>query len=342
MPNANVHKKFTACGDIEAEMLLKKVLDGMKEALSGTDLCVVLGGSYGRGDGGVRVDRENGMLYNDLDFFVFARKKCSGDDILLKSIAEKYEDELKIDVDFSRIMSIGEIKSNAPRLMMQELKRGYFPVYGEDLLAENLTELPAAALPFSEACRLLLNRGMGLLLAGEKISGNSSDTDFILRNIYKAILGAGDAMLIAEKKYCWKISERQEMIEKSAIPEEWKNLYREAVDFKHSPNRQKTQDISAFWNMARDFFRAAIRHSAGEAENLYEGFFKRCKECGELSLKNYIKYCIKSHSLPLAAWKYHTMPTVALLAADIFPELDKMPDKLNKEMKLYRHWLIFN
>ena len=54
--------------------------------------------------------------------------------------------------------------------MMQELKRGYHLVYGEDLLNEYLPELPAEELPFSEACRLLLNRGMGLMLAGEKIS----------------------------------------------------------------------------------------------------------------------------------------------------------------------------
>ena len=71
MLNVNDHKNFTATGDMEAEMLLKRVLSEIGETLSGTGLCVVLGGSYGRGDGGVRLDRENGILYNDLDFFVF-------------------------------------------------------------------------------------------------------------------------------------------------------------------------------------------------------------------------------------------------------------------------------
>ena len=83
MLNANAHKKFTACGDTAAETLLKKVLSEMKERFSGTGLCVVLGGSYGRGDGGVRQDPENGILYNDLDFFVFARKKCDNAEELL-------------------------------------------------------------------------------------------------------------------------------------------------------------------------------------------------------------------------------------------------------------------
>ena len=113
MLTANDHKKFTSCGDVEAEALLKKVLLEIREALSGTELCVFLGGSYGRGDGGVRLDRENGILYNDLDFFVFARNTTSGDAALLKKIAEKYEHELKVDVDFSRIMTVDDIKNNA-------------------------------------------------------------------------------------------------------------------------------------------------------------------------------------------------------------------------------------
>ena len=85
MLNANVHKKFTACADAEAEKLLERVLLEIRNSLSGTGLCVVLGGSYGRGSGGVRLDRENGILYNDLDFFVFARKKTSACSSLLKT-----------------------------------------------------------------------------------------------------------------------------------------------------------------------------------------------------------------------------------------------------------------
>ncbi|MBR7144052.1 MAG: hypothetical protein IKD10_03840, partial [Lentisphaeria bacterium] len=169
MLNVKKHKNFTACGDKEANALLTEVLREIGEALAGTALSVYLGGSYGRGSGGVRLDRENGILYNDLDFFVFARKSSGNDEKRLKKIAETYGTKLKVDVDFSRIMTIGDIRKNERRLMMQELKRGYYHVCGEDLLEKYLPELPAEELPFSEVCRLLLNRGMGLLLAGEKI-----------------------------------------------------------------------------------------------------------------------------------------------------------------------------
>ena len=344
MLTANAHKKFTTCGDVEAEMILERVLLEIKETLSGMNLCVVLGGSYGRGDGGVRLDRENGILYNDLDFFVFARKKVINAEQILKEIAEKYEHELKIDVDFSRIMTIQDIKNNAARLMMQELKRGYYLVCGEDLLEQYLPELPANRLPFSEACRLLVNRGMGLLLAGEKIANNSEDTDFILRNLYKAILGVTDAMLITEGKYYWKLSERLDFIEKSDMPDDWKQLYREAVEFKCSPHRQKKQDMVAFWNNVRKLFQSAIVHYIGgdKNNNLRDKILNLCRQSNEVSIKNYIKYCIKSRSLPLGAWKYYTMPPVALLVSDIYSALDNMPNKIDKQGKLYQNWLIFN
>ena len=341
MLNANGHKNFTACGDRNAEELLERVLREIGEKLSGTSLCVYLGGSYGRGGGGVRQDKENGLLYNDLDFFVFARKKRDNAEFLLKEIAEKYEKELKVDVDFSRIMDADDIRNNAGRLMMQELKRGCRLVCGDDLLAEYLPELPADELPFSEACRLLLNRGMGLLLAGEKISAHSDDADFILRNIYKAILGAGDAILIAEGAYRWQISERLEFIEKSGMPETWKAFYREAVAFKHAPHREPKADMTAFWNEVRDFFQAAVLCCAGE-EDIRRGIFCRCCKAGEVSPVNYAKYCIKSRSLKLADWKYYTIPPVAVLVCDIHAALNRMPEKIGLKSKLYQHWLIFN
>ncbi len=339
MLNANAHKKFTACGDMEAEILLDRVLSEMKEQLSGTGLSVYLGGSYGRGDGGVRQDRENGILYNDLDFFVFAGNKCDNADHVLETIAKKYEHELKVDVDFSKIMRIRDIKKNAKRLMMQELKRGYKLVAGVDLLEQYLPELPADKVPFSEACRLWLNRGVGLLLAWEKISENSADTDFILRNINKAVLGAGDAALIAEGKYKWTIGERLTEINNSELSAACKELYAKAVEFKKSPNRQMTQDLKELWFSARDIFRECMEYGCSDS---CAAIYLMCEKDREVSLVNYIKYCIKSRVLPLWSWKYYTMPAVAVLANEVFRMLDKTEPDCISESKLYQQWLIFN
>ena len=324
--------------------MLKGVLAEIKAALDGSGLCVVLGGSYGRGDGGVRQDRENGIFYNDLDFFVFARKKPGHAEALLKEIAGKYEEMLKVDVDFSRVMSVKDIVSNAPRLMMQELKRGYYPVCGKDLLAEYLPELPEEKLPFSEACRLLLNRGMGLWMAGAGIAEKSSDTDFIMRNIYKAILGAGDAMLIADKKYSWLLSGRLEKINSSPLPEEWKQFYREAVEFKHAPHRQPKADMGEFCSRVREFFLAAMLYCAGaeNGDDLAEQLYKRSAENGDISLKNLVKYCVKSRTLQLKNRRFYSMPAVAVLLIDLYTVLLERAGKLDRQSKLYRQWLIFN
>ena len=339
MLNANAHKHFTACQNREAELLLERVLSEIKETLSGTGLCIYLGGSYGRGDGGVRQDKENGILYNDLDFFVFARRAPENAGTMLKEISKKYETELKIDVDFSRIMSIDDIKNNAGRLMMQELKRGYHHVCGEELIAEYLPETAAEKLPYSEACRLLLNRGMGLLLAGEKIANDSSETDFILRNIYKAILGAGDAFLIAEKKYKWSITERLAEINNSGLSDNCKELYARAVEFKKSPNREAAQDVQEMWQKVRDIFRECVEHIC---RNGYDDTYKECKKRGEISLINLIKYCVKSRSLPLKNWRYYTMPPVAILANRVYHELGNMSMGNVSQSKLFQQWLIFN
>ena len=336
MLNANAHKNYTASGDRDAEELLKRVLSEMGETLSGTELCVVLGGSYGRGDGGVRQDRENGILYNDLDFFVFSRAPQKKDRILLDEIARRYEKELKVDVDFSRTMSVNDIKNNSGRLMMQELKRGYCLVSGEDLIEKYLQELPAEDLPFSEACRLFLNRGMGLLFAWEKISDNSSDTDFILRNINKAILGACDAFLITEKKYKWSIGERLTEISNSALSADCKTLYAQAVGFKKSPNRCVPSDLKTLWSTARNVFKECMDSAC--AEDIY----LKCKAEREVSLKNFIKYCIKSRTFSLGNWKNYTVPAVAVLIKDVYQALDKQPDAEVEKSKLYQQWLIFN
>ncbi|MBO5793246.1 MAG: hypothetical protein J6S54_12345 [Lentisphaeria bacterium] len=339
MLNENAHKNFTACGDAEAEALLEKVLAEIGTALSGTALSVVLGGSYGRGDGGVRQDKENGVLYNDLDFFVFAREKSESNRPLLKEISQKYEHQLKVDVDFGAVMGISDIKKNAPRLMMQELKRGYRMVCGEDLLEEYLPELPAEEIPFSEACRLLLNRGMGLLLAAEEIAANSGNMDFILRNINKAILGACDAFLIAGNNYKWNILDRLTAVNDSELSDNCKKLYARAVEFKRSPSRELPPDLKAQWCAGRDMFKECMVLICGDD---CAGLSRRCGESGEISLMNFIKYCVKSRSLPCRNWRFYTLPGVAVLAKEVFRALEKALEKPVSKSKLYQQWLIFN
>ena len=342
MLNTNGHKKYTAGGNIEAEKLLAQTLREIGECLSGSGLSVYLGGSYGRGDGGVRQDTENGLLYNDLDFFVFSRQKVQGAEKLLHDIAKKYESQLKVDVDFSRVMSIKDIKRNSRRLMMQELKRGYRHICGEDLLEQYLPKYPAETLPFSEACRLWLNRGMGLLLAKEQIDKNTVNTDFVLRNINKAVLGSIDAYLIARNEYLWSLNERAEFIQKSDLPQDWKQLYQTAVEFKSSPHRQITVSVNDLWEQVKNLYLATVQLACQteNGENTEQAVFKKCRQKKELSVINYIKFCIKSHKIHIFS-KMLFMDPAAVVLCKSFNVLSGSHD-FTIDGKLLKYWQIFN
>jgi hypothetical protein len=86
--------------------------------------------------------------------------------------------------------------------------------------------LVAEQIPLAEATRLLMNRGAGLLLAREKLAAGSlspDDADFVNRNIAKAELACGDAVLTAYGRYYWSCGERHVRLVRLAElnPDSW-------------------------------------------------------------------------------------------------------------------------
>ena len=165
---------------------------------------VVLGGGYGRGEGGVREKLEARVgvgetidkfhsptptqnsnselqlktptptLSNDLDFFAITEDGVPEAETIaaigeaLKPVSEEWTKKLGVDVDFA-VKIPWRLKHDEERIMVQELVRGYFDVAGkkgEELFA-GITKIDSAKLPWMEAARLMMNRGMGLLLRKE-------------------------------------------------------------------------------------------------------------------------------------------------------------------------------
>jgi len=179
-------------------------------------LGVVLGGGYARGEGGV-FDAEGSAprLSNDLDFYVVAEDGSSGAELAaiaaaLRPVSEKWTARLGVDVDFSPPKTPWRIRHDEERLMIQELVHGYCDVAGRPgaELFRDVARRDPSALPAMEAVRLLVNRGAGLLLAAEP----GAEPGFVARNINKAILGCGDARLIARGGYRWRAEERSEAL----------------------------------------------------------------------------------------------------------------------------------
>lgn len=168
---------------------------------------LVLGGGYGRGEGGVLIRDNIETLYNDLDFFVFTRpmtfmtrkKLITSLRHLHLELTAKYG----IDVDFSIPIPVSKLPTIEITQMLFDLFNGHKVVLGNANVLAGLPRWSNSDIPLCEALRLLLNRAMGLFFAKEKLASPTAENeiDFIYRNIQKAFQALADAMLIAEGNY---------------------------------------------------------------------------------------------------------------------------------------------
>lgn len=264
---------------------------------------VVLGGGYGRGEGGTKekleprvgVGERNVLqlksptttltLSNDLDFFAVT-EAGEGDGATgpiaeaLKPVSDKWTARLGVDVDFA-VKTPWRLKHDEERIMVQELVRGYFDVAGMkggEMFA-HIEQRPAEAIPWMEAARLMMNRGMGLLFALNWSSGEVGErnalqrhSDFVARNINKCILGAGDARLVVRHAYAWKVADRARALGDA--------LYSAAVEWKFRPGLEPVCD----WEAARECWFKAFDEVSGAS-------------CGSRSLRNAARWLVRRHSI---------------------------------------------
>ena len=272
---------------------------------------VVLGGGYGRGEGGVRsleLGGEGGeakaeeALSNDLDFFAVTEEGASAAEIAaigaaLEPVSRRWTERLGVDVDFT-VRTPWRLRHDQVRVMIQELIHGYFDVAGKKgaEMFKGIEDRPPSAFPWSEAVRLLVNRGVGLLLAHERMqsatrngqdarcpsgvcatdvdvrcpSGSTQNSkletrNFIFRNINKCILGSGDARLIARGGYLWKAEDRA-----AALGDP---LYSAAVAWKFRPRKESVcswDEAQAEWLKAVDEVMSAGRRTGAMRRTVYQ------------------------------------------------------------------------
>ncbi len=225
---------FTAARDAAADAALRAALPEIVAAVRGCVLPgfagLVLGGGYGRGEGGATAAHR---LYNDLDLFVFLDAPEAAFPSFaqrLAPVAAAFTARLGVDIDFT-LRTAARLRRDGRRLMVQELLRGHVALDPADFdLAawSGVRPRAAADLPAGEAARLVMNRGMGLEFARRRLAANGGRADaFVLRNLNKAVLGAGDARLIAEGRYAWRLDAREAALGDAA--------YARACAFKRRP-----------------------------------------------------------------------------------------------------------
>ena len=275
---------------------------------------VVLGGGYGRGEGGVFYDAAgNGHLYNDLDFYAVSDEGATTAELAaivaaLEPISARWTESLGLDVDFI-VRTPWRIRHDQDRVMVQELLQGHFDVAGAkgETLFRSVARRGPEQLPWMEAARLMMNRGVGLLLALERGEG-----DFAVRNVNKCILGAGDARLIVRHAYRWRTTDRN-----AALGDE---LYARAVEWKFRPRATGVCD----WEKAREVWLAAWTEIAAA-------------EPSERNLYNTLRWIVRRRTI--GDWRTLGLnPVVRVLRQVVQRIAERQPlsDALRKD------WNIFN
>ena len=247
--------RFTLNGSDSLEQHLayvcSKVLAGVgrivpKHKLEG----LVLGGGYGRGEGGVLKTPAGDQPYNDLEFYVFAHDHAWLNErrymMALHELGEELSLIAGIELEF-KITSAGKLRGSPQSLFYHDLIMGHRWLLGDDrLFAGCEHQRDAQSIPLSEATRLLMNRCSGLFFAHEKLEQerfSPEDADFVCRNIAKTKLALGDAVLIAFRQYHWSCQERGRRLGELAAAEElpWLDTvcqhHATGIEFKLQPHR---------------------------------------------------------------------------------------------------------
>jgi rhamnosyltransferase len=248
-------QRFTIDGSADLEnhlaRICEKVLAGVQALVPAEKLeALVLGGGYGRGEGGVLKTPSGDAPYNDLEFYVFLR----GNRVLnersyhksLEHLGERLSGEAGLHVEF-KVDSLERLRRSAVTMFSYDLVSGHRLLLGDkNLFAGCEHHLDAAKIPLAEATRLLFNRCTGLLLAKELLKKReltADDADFVGRNLAKAQLALGDVVLAAAGEYHWSCLERRRALAELTIPDappwlaEARAQHASAVDFKLHPRR---------------------------------------------------------------------------------------------------------
>jgi hypothetical protein len=209
---------------------------------------VVLGGGYGRGEGGVLSTPLGDRPYNDLEFYVFVRNNRLVSDwrysAALRELGERLSSHAGLHVEF-KIETAARLRQGQVSMYNYDLVAGHRVIIGIGVCFQGCEHLlrPERIQPV-EATRLLFNRCTGLLLARDFLKRDAltaDQADFVVRNLAKAQLAVGDAVLTAFGLYHWSSVERKERLDQFSGPFPWLSAlrihHRAGVQFKLHPYR---------------------------------------------------------------------------------------------------------
>jgi hypothetical protein len=247
--------RFTLDGNDELEAHLARtcdrVLAGVCSIVPTSKLeGVLLGGGYGRGEGGVLKTDDGDRPYNDMEFYILMRGPSWINErkfrTRLHHLCEELSPEAGLEIEF-KIVSLQKLETSPITMHYYDLIAGHRRLWGgKDLLRRCRQHRVPNTLPLSEATRLLMNRSSGLLFSSsllQKSTFTVEDADFVGRNQAKAQLAFGDVVLTAFGQYHASCRERNRRLRTLTTTEKlpWLETIRRhhntGVDFKLHPQK---------------------------------------------------------------------------------------------------------
>ncbi len=249
--------RFTLDGSAELEAHLasicEEVLRTIRAVVPERKLeAVMLGGGYGRGEGGVLKTEAGEKPYNDLEFYVCMGGNRFGNERRYRGLLGKSAEELSraagVEVEF-KITSLAHLRQSPVSMFSYDLMMGHRWLRGDAGLLQGCGHhREADRIPLCEATRLLMNRCSGLLFARQRLERQpfaAEDADFAGRNLAKAQLAFGDAMLAAMGQYHWSCSRRHAQLQALTATDnlpwlvEVRRHHASGVEFKLHPRRSQ-------------------------------------------------------------------------------------------------------
>lgn len=329
--------------------ILKELGERIAKAFGPNCVAVILGGGYGRGEGAAVLRNNQESAYNDFDLFVVT-KTAMDIPAGVHAVTAEYEKQLGIEVDIGKPLVESSLSTLPHTLMWQDLLDGHKVVWGDErILAANMKASMQDPLPTTEALRLLLNRGSGLLQAIREAynpTGNE-DADFVRRNYQKCALALGDASLIAFGLYHPPLSYRRsavrglEQLPSPVIVD----LYQRAADFKVSPDASHPVPTNEdLMQMARLWIAVLLKVEAKRTGRTWESAasYERARfirEPEQHRLAQLPRNLAKQLRLGSLSWRYpreHLYGSLAVLLADPKPDDEAWRERSQDFLRVWR------
>ncbi len=179
------------------------------------------------------------------------RRSDGNSDGALHELGQQLSPKAGLHVEF-KIDSLSRMRRSPVSIFTHDLVASHRLLFGEEGIFDSCEHhLQSEDIPLSEASHLLLNRCSGLLLAREILLDADrfaalapEQTDFVGRNLAKAQLCLGDAILVAFRRHHWSCTQRHLRLHHLVVPEPLPWL-EERVKFKLHP-RQILKSPSEF------------------------------------------------------------------------------------------------